>query len=99
MMPHNKPQAWLKTLLVGSLVASLPLTAIANDAQEKGFAIAKERKLRDTGWVSSEQNMQMILRNAQGAKSVREMRSKNLEVATDGDKALTVFDKPVLAVP
>ncbi|AWB66539.1 outer membrane lipoprotein-sorting protein [Saccharobesus litoralis] len=93
-MQHNKLQAWLKTFLVGSLVASLPLTAIADEAAQKGYAIAKERKVRDTGWISSEQSMQMILRNAQGDESVREMRSKNLEVTGDGDKGLTVFDKP-----
>ncbi|WP_111976781.1 outer membrane lipoprotein-sorting protein [Algibacillus agarilyticus] len=84
----------LKTIVLGSLIATVPLTALAQTAQEKGLAIAKERKLRDTGWGSSEQNMLMILRNAQGEESEREMRSKNLEVSNDGDKGLTVFDKP-----
>lgn len=69
-------------------------SAIAQTSQEKGYAIAKERKTRDLGWVSSEQSMLMILRNAQGEESIREMRSKNLEIDGDGDKGLTIFDKP-----
>jgi hypothetical protein len=36
----------------------------------------------------------MTLRNAQGEESIREMRMKSLEIADDGDKGLTIFDKP-----
>ncbi len=38
--------------------------------------------------------MLMVLRNKQGEESVREIRIKNLEMENDGDKSLTVFDKP-----
>jgi outer membrane lipoprotein-sorting protein len=36
----------------------------------------------------------MVLRNKNGQESVREIRSKGLEVANDGDKTLTIFDRP-----
>ncbi len=74
-----------------SLVAG---SAVAQTAQEKGLAIAKERKARDIGWGDSTAKAQMILRNAKGQETVRRMKIKSLEVADDGDKALTIFQQP-----
>lgn len=88
----------LKTLvnLVGGTLLSLTVvnSAFAETPEEKGFAIAKERKQRDIGWGNSAQTSKMILRNAQGEESIRELRIKSLEISDDGDKSLTVFDKP-----
>lgn len=67
----------------------------AQSAQEKGLAIAKERKLRDKGWGDSTGNMSMILRNAQGEEVERKMRLKSLELVDDGDKGLTIFEQPL----
>ncbi|GAC20442.1 outer membrane lipoprotein-sorting protein [Paraglaciecola arctica] len=67
----------------------------AQSAQEKGLAIAKERKLRDKGWGDSTGNMSMILRNAQGEEVERKMHLKSLELVDDGDKGLTIFDQPL----
>ncbi len=36
----------------------------------------------------------MTLRNRRGEESVRELRSRSLEVADDGDKSLIIFDSP-----
>lgn len=66
----------------------------ARSAQEKGLAIAKERKFRDMGWGDSSGNMSMILRNAQGDEVERKMRIKSLELIGDGDKGLTIFEQP-----
>jgi outer membrane lipoprotein-sorting protein len=71
------------------------LNSVAGSAQDKGLAIAKERKLRDMGWGDSTGNMSMILRNAQGEEVERKMRLKSLELADDGDKGLTIFDQPL----
>lgn len=79
------------TLLCAMLPLSLPV--VANDAG-KGLAIATERKVRDEGWQDSEGRSKMILRNAQGEESVRQLRVLALEVANDGDKGLTIFDEP-----
>ncbi len=85
--------AWLKLALLSSATLLAP-TSFAESAEDKGLRISQERKQQDTGWVNSEQNMQMILRNANGQESIREMRIKSLEVENDGDKGLTIFDKP-----
>lgn len=82
----------LNSLLLGATVLSLPLAA--ETAEEKGLAIAKERKARDLGWGDSISESSMVLRNAQGEETVRKMRLKSLEMADDGDKGLTIFDQP-----
>jgi outer membrane lipoprotein-sorting protein len=60
----------------------------------KGLQIATERKTRDEGWKDSEAKTTMVLRNAQGEESTRQIRTLALEVANDGDKGLTIFDEP-----
>lgn len=83
-----------KIVLVFMLII-FSLGSYAQSAQEKGLAIAKERKLRDAGWGDSSGDMSMILRNVQGEEIERKMRLKSLEVVGDGDKALTIFDEPL----
>ena len=83
--------------LLTSTVVSLSIMSgfvMAETAQEKGLAIAKERKARDIGWGDSTAKAEMILRNAKGDETVRKMKIKALEVSGDGDKALTIFQQP-----
>ena len=75
-----------------SLVLSPSLSA--DDAQDKGLAIAKEMKSRDRGWVDSSADMEMVLRSRGGRENRREMRILSLEVQNDGDKSMTIFDSP-----
>jgi outer membrane lipoprotein-sorting protein len=80
-----------------STVVSLSIMSgfvMAETAQEKGLAIAKERKARDIGWGDSTAKAEMILRNAKGDETIRKMKIKALEVSGDGDKALTIFQQP-----
>lgn len=72
-----------------------PLLLQAGPAEEEGRAIAAESIARDSGWGDMEADMQMILRNQQGEESLREIRMQSLEQENDGDKSLTVFDKPL----
>lgn len=81
-------------LAISVFITSGLITVQAQTSEEKGFEIAKERKVRDTGWNDSIQQTTMILRNGKGNESIREIRIKSLEVADDGDKGLTIFDKP-----
>jgi len=60
----------------------------------KGLAIAVESDKRDTGFLDQTANMVMELRNRQGDVSTRTIRIKTLEVQGDGDKSLSIFDKP-----
>jgi hypothetical protein len=83
-----------------SVVSVLSLTLIANmsfaltSAEQKGLDISIEAKKRDFGWQDSTADMMMLLRNKQGQESIREIKMKSLEVQNDGDKSLTIFNKP-----
>lgn len=70
--------------------------AIANakTPEAKGLAIAKMADYRDSGWKDSEAKMTMILRNRAGRKSIRYLRVRSLEVHGDGDKSMSIFDRP-----
>lgn len=87
-----------KLLLILPLLSLLPLNAAAGaenkTPEDKGLAIAVEADQRDQGWGDSRADMEMILRNAQGETSEREIRVRTLETADDGDKSLTIFDEP-----
>lgn len=87
-------KSFLSLMLGLALVTPLTHVVHADEAADRGLAIATDRKQRDAGWNNSESAVTMTLRNAQGEESVRKIRSKSLEVADDGDKGLTIFDEP-----
>lgn len=68
--------------------------ANATTPEEKGLAIAQRADYRDTGWKDSEAQMVMTLRNRQGRKSIRYLRVRTMEIIGDGDKGLSIFDRP-----
>ncbi|PHR84985.1 MAG: outer membrane lipoprotein-sorting protein [Colwellia sp.] len=83
-----------------SVVSALSLTLVANVSfaltadEQKGLDISIEAKKRDLGWQDNTADMTMLLRNKQGQESIREIKMKSLEVQNDGDKSLTIFNKP-----
>ncbi|QBG37644.1 outer membrane lipoprotein-sorting protein [Litorilituus sediminis] len=87
-----------KTLITALSVMVLSLTSAASFAltadEQKGLDISIEAKKRDLGWQDSSADMLMMLRNKQGQESVREIKIKSLEIDNDGDKSLTIFNKP-----
>ncbi len=83
----------IKFVLIGLAIVSVN-TAYAETAEEKGLAIAIEGDKRDQGWEDSTASMRMILKNKQGDTSEREIRIRTLEITGDGDKSLSIFDKP-----
>ena len=64
------------------------------DPITRGLAIAEEADRRDNGFGDSRADLRMILRNAHGEESTRELRNRVLEQEADGDKSLVVFDHP-----
>jgi hypothetical protein len=99
----------MKRLFLLTLLGLLPLATTADSfkeqqleraikeaktPEEKGLAITRMADYRDFGWGDSEANMVMTLRNRRGRKSVRHVRVRNMEVAGDGDKGLSIFDRP-----
>jgi hypothetical protein len=91
MLTKNKLMSVLSALSL-TLVANISF-ALSPEAQ-KGLDISIEAKQRDIGWKDSTADMMMLLRNKQGQESVREIKMKSLEVQDDGDKSLTIFNKP-----
>ena len=86
-----------KTFITGLLSVLLTLGALgahAETTEEKGLAIAREADLRDSGFVDQTADLTMELRNKQGDSSIRFLHIKTLEVKDDGDKSLSVFEKP-----
>ena len=67
---------------------------LAETAEEKGLAIAKEVDLRDKGFGDSTANLTMVLRDQYGKERPRYMRNKTMEQVSDGDKAIIIFDNP-----
>ena len=84
----------IKTILPAILLVLLPHAILAETPEERGLVIATEADRRDTGFGDYTSDVKMILRNKQGQESVREIRSRTLEVEDDGDKSMTIFDKP-----
>ena len=74
-----------------SAFAAMPLVAAAQTAGNRGLEIAEEADRRDAGFVSQVATLTMTLRNRHGQESVRELRTRTLEVEGDGDKSLVVF--------
>ena len=81
----------LRTLILSLL---FPILVLAETAEEKGLAIAKETKKRTQGFKDYRNKSIMTLKDRNGNISKRFMRSKNLEVENDGDKILIIFDQP-----
>ena len=81
-------------ILPALLLCLLPMSLLAQTPEEQGLAIAQEADKRDSGFGDFSSDVKMILKNKQGQESTREIRSKTLEVDGDGDKSMTIFDKP-----
>jgi len=93
------PQKKHSSYLIGSLFLLPTLLGVesilfAKTPEEKGLAIAQEADKRDTGFRDSSADLKMILRNRHGDESTRTIRFRNLEVKGDGDKSLSIFDRP-----
>ncbi len=83
-----------RSLVMAFLMLFSAGVAFGQTAEEKGYNIALEADVRDTGFGDSTSDLKMILRNRHGQESNRELRNKTLEVDGDGDKSLVIFDKP-----
>jgi len=83
-----------KLIPVIILLILLPFNVFSQTAEERGLEIAQEADRRDTGWKDMTANIVMTLRNKQGAESIRENRTRTLEMPNDGDKSITIFDSP-----
>ncbi len=81
-------------MFISILICFVCTTAFAQTAEERGLQIALETDLRDQGFTDSVADMVMILRNRNGNESIRNVKMKSLEVEGDGNKDLSIFQKP-----
>lgn len=70
------------------------LPAHSETAEEIGLKIAGDARAREEGFRNFTAQQTMVLRNKHGQESQRSLRVKVIEVSTDGDKSLFVFDEP-----
>jgi len=84
----------MKKYIFIPLMLTMISAAYAQTSEEKGLAIAREADTRDNGFGDSSVDLLMELRNANGDKSIRYIRTKTLEVQGDGDKSISIFDRP-----
>ncbi|MEO1657046.1 MAG: outer membrane lipoprotein-sorting protein [Pseudomonadota bacterium] len=100
-----RPTSLLLSLLAATaLTASLPSVAMAqsqdvaamSEEERKGYEIAARSDQSDNGFGSSSVQAQMILRNAAGQETARDLSFKTLERDNDdvGDKSLVIFESP-----
>ncbi|MEM0927712.1 MAG: outer membrane lipoprotein-sorting protein [Pseudomonadota bacterium] len=94
----------LSLLAATTLSASLPSVAIAqsqdvaamSEEERRGYEIAARSDQSDNGFGGSVVEAQMILRNAAGQESVRDLSFQTLERENEnvGDKSLVIFESP-----
>ena len=80
--------------MLGILIFLPAFCVLAETAEEHGLRIAREADAYDSGFKDFTADMTMTLRNRKGQESVRQIRSRNLEVTGDGDKTMSIFDQP-----
>ncbi len=85
------PVVALLALLAGSVASAENPTPA-----EKGWEVAARSDRSDRGFTDSVVDLRMILRNAAGNETTRDMRIWTLEVPNEdvGDKSLVVFESP-----
>ncbi len=93
LYPQNKTGLFSALAL---LVIAVAAPALAQTPEEKGFEVAARSDRSDRGFVDSKVSLKMILRNAAGQESTRELTINTLEIPDEqvGDKSMTVFDSP-----
>ena len=99
--PTRKVAVFIATLALLAGMRAAPAAAETalppeSDPAARGLAIAEEMDRRDSGWSDAKARMKMVLTNAAGDISERELQFTMLEVteANEGDWSLMVFDKP-----
>lgn len=81
--------------MVGAILSGIGGHVAADAPEEHGYQIFSEAEHRADGYVDSAGTIKMILNDAVGGKSEREMKVKSLEGAqAGGDKMLIVFESP-----
>lgn len=83
------------TIFAGFLLGLMLTNLVrAETAEEKGTKIAKEIELRNDGFIGESSKMKMVLIDAHGTSTDREMDGTVMEVPGDGNKSMSIFLAP-----
>lgn len=82
----------MRWLWLGAL--ALAGSAFSVTPEQQGREIFTELDRRNSGYEDYQVDLRMVLRNSVGDFSERMLRIRQLEVPSDGDKLLIVFDTP-----
>lgn len=83
------------TRLIWSIsLLACALTAQAETAEDKGTRIALQADQANAGWVSERARLDMLLVNAQGDETTRQLTIDTLEGDSDGDRSRVQFESP-----
>ena len=94
MMKNLFAKKTITPWLMGIALSLTSHSLFALSPEQRGLEITQEADRRDLGWADMQTEMVMILRNAHGDESLRNLRLKSLEMQGDGDKSLSIFDRP-----
>jgi len=92
MKKNMKLKLLISTLILSS--ATFTASVFAETPAQKGLKVAQAADASDAGFSDFTANMVMTLKNRAGKTSRRDIRIKTLEGKNDGDKSLSLFDKP-----
>jgi len=94
--PFQQSKRTTLALIFGAVLTAIPLASFAQDAAQKGLEIATRSDISDNGFRDSSASAKMILKNAAGQTSTRQMRFLTLERTSGkvGDKTISVFSTP-----
>ena len=85
----------MKNKLLTTALLALWLNPVAAATPEEiGLEIAQQVVAHDEGWGDTKVDLLMTLKNREGKETTRKIRVSTLEVESDGDKSLTVFETP-----
>ena len=95
-MNHSKWRNVLAAMGVAMVIAAAPATSQDTPDAQKGFDIAAQSDRSDLGFADSRVSAKMVLRNAAGQESTRELSFRTLEKESEevGDRSLVIFDSP-----
>jgi len=80
--------------LIAFLILKISIDSFSQSAEERGLEVAKTANKADEGFVSSEVDLKMVLRNKQGQQSERFLKNRTYELIEDGDKSMIIFNSP-----
>lgn len=95
-MKNIKIQSIYSLLIAGLIATSLVVPAAVSADTGKGFEIAARSDRSDRGFGDSTVDLHMVLRNAAGQESRRELQIATFEIEDEsvGDKSLVLFKTP-----